>query len=84
LRTVLDTFTTNRRVDPGRIGVFGASLGAITGSLVAAADPRIKASVLIVGSGNLSGMSTHTTLPKAVQLRRQRKRILKLRTDDQY
>lgn len=53
-RTALDYLKTRKDVDSGRIGLFGYSMGAIMGSILAGVDPRVKASVLCVG-GDFSG-----------------------------
>lgn len=37
-----------------RVGLFGVSMGAMTGTLVAAADPRIARSVFCIGGGDLA------------------------------
>jgi len=39
---------------PKRIGLFGVSMGANTGAVVAAGEPRIEASVLPLGGGDLA------------------------------
>lgn len=44
---------------PERIGLFGVSMGAITGTMVSAADPRIDATILCIGGGGLSDILVH-------------------------
>ena len=50
----IDWLVSQKEIDPQRIGVTGASLGAFLSSLVAETDPRIKSSVFILGGGNLA------------------------------
>lgn len=44
---------------PQRLGLFGVSMGAITGTLLAAADPRLRATVLCIGGGGLGDILVH-------------------------
>ena len=53
-RRLIDYLETRPDIDPNRIYLIGASYGAITGSVAAAFDPRIRAVVLVYGGGNLS------------------------------
>jgi dienelactone hydrolase len=41
------------QVNPERLGVVGTSLGSFVGSLVAAAEPRIRSACLLLGGGGL-------------------------------
>ncbi len=55
VRRGLQWWRESGRVDPGRIGLFGVSMGAITGSTVTALEgSRIQASVLVLGGGSLA------------------------------
>lgn len=51
-----DWMTRHPRIDPDRIGLVGISLGAVSGSIVMGIEPRIKAGVLILGGGDLTGV----------------------------
>lgn len=53
-RRLIDYLETRPDIDPHRIYMVGASYGAITGSVAAAFDTRIRAVVLVYGGGNLS------------------------------
>jgi dienelactone hydrolase len=50
LRRALDVLVSRPGVDPQRIGYVGHDFGAMFGALVAAADPRPKAYVLVAGA----------------------------------
>lgn len=50
----IDLWLAEGEVSPDRIGLIGVSMGAIVGTAVIAADPRIKASVLVIGGADLS------------------------------
>lgn len=44
---------------PERLGLMGVSTGGIIGTSIAAAEPRIRASVLIIAGGDLPGILIH-------------------------
>src|SRR5437667_8262173 len=52
-RRALDWIESRPELDPGRIGVFGISMGAIQGVLLTAADHRIRAEVFGLVGGDL-------------------------------
>jgi hypothetical protein len=52
-RVLLDTLVKHEAVDPGKIGTYGVSFGAIVNSLWAAEDTRPKAHLFALGGGNL-------------------------------
>lgn len=55
-------------VDPARLGIVGTSMGSLVGSVVAAAEPRLKsACLLLVGGGLVDAFYDH---PKAAPFRR--------------
>ncbi len=56
VRRTLDWVAARPEVDPARIGLCGISMGAIGGAIVAAVEPRIRRSVLIMGGGDLAGI----------------------------
>ncbi len=56
VRRGVDWLMAREEVDPNRLGILGISLGAITASVVMAADSRIKTGVLILGGGDLAGI----------------------------
>jgi dienelactone hydrolase len=53
-RRLIDYLQTDKRIDPNRIYMFGASYGAITGSTATAFDQRLKAAILVYGGGDLN------------------------------
>jgi hypothetical protein len=54
VRRSIDWLITQKEIDPERIGITGASMGAFLSSIVAEIDPRIRSSVFILGGGNLA------------------------------
>lgn len=55
-RRLIDYFQTYPEIDSRRIYLVGASYGAITGTTLMAFDPRIRASVLVVGGAYIRTM----------------------------
>ena len=53
IRRAGDWLRTRSDVDPNRVGLFGVSMGAVVGSLVAGVDTRFTRSVFVVGGGDL-------------------------------
>ena len=54
VRRGIDWWLTEADNGPARLGLFGVSMGANTGAVVAAGDSRIEASVLPLGGGDLA------------------------------
>jgi len=54
ITTGIDLWLAEGEVGPDHIGLIGVSMGAIVGTAVLAADPRVKASVLVIGGADLS------------------------------
>lgn len=52
-RRLIDWAQTRDEVDRYRIGLVGFSISAVTGTLVAQSDPRIRASALVMGGAEL-------------------------------
>ncbi len=65
-RRLIDYLQTHPDIDPARIYLVGASYGAITGSTVTAFDPRIRASVLVVGGADIKTMLNAPLIKNAV------------------
>ncbi len=59
-RQALDWLLTDERIDPHRLGTFGISAGAIVGSMLAGADPRLRAHLWMLAGGPLSDVMAHT------------------------
>jgi hypothetical protein len=55
-RRLLQWVLTHDEIDGNRIGLVGFSHGALVGGLLIAVEPRIKAAVLMLGAGDLSGV----------------------------
>ena len=57
---ILDAWLGDPEAPNGdRLGLFGVSMGAMTGTMVAANDPRIDAAVLCIGGGGLEDILVH-------------------------
>jgi len=59
VRRALDWMLARPEVDAERAGIVGVSLGAIQGSIVLGAEPRLKRNVLTLGGGDLVAILTH-------------------------
>ena len=55
-RRLIDYLQTHPDIDANRLYLVGASYGAITGCTLTAFEKRIKASILVVGGGNIKRM----------------------------
>ncbi|MBI1953711.1 MAG: alpha/beta hydrolase [Candidatus Omnitrophica bacterium] len=69
LRQVIDWLQTLAWVDPERIGTFSISMGAILTTLLAAVEPRVKASVLALPAANVAEIIM-TSKDKTIRKRR--------------
>ena len=49
IRRAIDYLETRRDIDAGRIAYYGVSMGAATGGIMTAVEPRFKASILLGG-----------------------------------
>ncbi len=68
-RRAIDYLQARQDLDGERIGLIGASLGAIVGSMVAGVDTRVDAALLIVGGGDWSKIVGKSEHPAAQKLR---------------
>jgi dienelactone hydrolase len=59
IRRAGDWLRQQKDVDPHRVGLFGVSMGAVVGSLVAGVDARFTRSVFVVGGGDLPAIVMH-------------------------
>jgi dienelactone hydrolase len=59
IRRAGDWLRSRKDVDPNRVGLFGVSMGAVVGSLVAGVDARFTRSVFVVGGGDLPAIVMH-------------------------
>ncbi|MEW6490611.1 MAG: hypothetical protein AB1578_22200, partial [Thermodesulfobacteriota bacterium] len=59
------------QVDPQRLGLVGISFGAVAGAVVSGVEPRIRASALLLGGGDLAGifLSSEDRLVRRVRFR---------------
>lgn len=52
-RRLIDWAASRAEIDPDRIGLVGFSISAVTGTLVAQSDPRIRSSALVMGGAEI-------------------------------
>ena len=55
-RRFIDWAQQREEIDPQRIGLIGFSMGALVGSLVAASEDRLAATVLVMGAADFPGV----------------------------
>jgi dienelactone hydrolase len=72
IRRAGDWMRAWKGVDPGRVGLFGVSMGSLVGALVAGADTRFTRSVFVVGGGDLASIVLH----ESRETREMRRRLL--------
>jgi dienelactone hydrolase len=72
IRRAGDWLRSQKGVDPNRVGLFGVSMGAVVGALVAGVDLRFTRTVLVVGGGDLPALVLH----ESRETREMRKRLL--------
>lgn len=69
LRRGVDYLESRSDIDGSRIGYAGGSMGGIIGALFASIDERIKATVIVVGGGNLPLMAELSAHPAIASIR---------------
>jgi hypothetical protein len=84
LETVVDFAQGIPQFDKNKIGAIGLSLGGITTSMWTSLDPRLKATVIVVGGGNLPFILSHSDEPNVVELRDRRMAAGDLKSIDDY
>jgi X-Pro dipeptidyl-peptidase (S15 family) len=60
-KRVLDWLEDQKELDPGKVGVFGASMGAIKGALLTPLENRVQAAVLGLVAGDIPYVVTYST-----------------------
>jgi cephalosporin-C deacetylase-like acetyl esterase len=70
-RRALDYLASRGDIDVKRVGLLGASMGAIMGSITTAVEPRIKCAVLAVGGGDWRQLVEKSQLGAVSVLREQ-------------
>lgn len=71
-RRTVDWLSGLEDVDPDRIGACGASLGGIATALLAATEPRLRASALLLAGGDLPEVLVTSDEPRLVRWRTRR------------
>ena len=77
VRQVIYQLESRRRILP-RYGILGMSLGGVFAAYVAAVEPKISASVVVAGSGNIAGLLAYSDQQRVVSLRQRRMRELSI------
>jgi len=67
-RRALDYAATRPELNLERVGIGGASMGAIMGVVLTAVEPRVTTSVLVVGGADWTTIAKETQLPGVRQL----------------
>ena len=70
----LRLFLTRPEVDPRRLGSLGISLGAIRNLLIIAAEPRLKANIVVMGGVDLASILLESREPGVLSYFRRRTR----------
>lgn len=71
-RRAIDWLEARPDVDPARIGALGASLGGVMTTILSAVEPRIRASVIALGGGDLADVIARSTEPRVERYVRER------------
>jgi fermentation-respiration switch protein FrsA (DUF1100 family) len=69
LRRGVDLLEARPEVDPSRIGYLGASQGSFIGAVFSGVEPRIKATVLLVGGADFPVFFRNSQIPGIVMMR---------------
>jgi dienelactone hydrolase len=69
-RRVIDWLETRPEVDARRIGAYGVSLGGLTTTMLAAVEPRIRASIVVMAGGPLGNVLSRSVEGEACELRK--------------
>lgn len=83
IRTVLSTLESDPMVD-GNFGILGMSLGGMLSTFVAGSEPKIKASVIVVGAGNVPGVLTYSEQERVKAQRLGRMSLFNLKDQQSY
>jgi dienelactone hydrolase len=84
LETTVDFAQRIPQFDANNIGGMGLSLGGITASLWTGVDSRLKASVIIVGGGNMPYTLAHSDDPRVVSIREKRMKTVGIPNENAY
>ncbi len=69
-RRALDYLATREDLDATRLGLLGASMGGIMGTVLTAVDQRVHSAFLVVGGGDLVGLFLASMHPAADDVRK--------------
>jgi len=68
-KRVIDWIETQSKLDAGRIGIFGISLGGIKSAMLAPLENRIQAAIIGLAGGDIPYILTYSTEPGLVKRR---------------
>lgn len=69
-RRGIDFLQSRPEIDGSRIGMMGVSMGGILGSLLAGADDRVRAPIIVVAGADWKTMFATSVLPEVVRARK--------------
>lgn len=75
---------TYPEINADKVGMLGASLGGILGSIAYSVIPEISAATFIVNGGDVPYILAHSDQPKVINLKNKRMREQNLKTNDEY
>jgi dienelactone hydrolase len=78
VRAFIDVAGKLPSVDKRKIGIMGLSLGGITATLSMGRDPRLKAAVIFMGSGNLPHILAYSVQAVVRKLRKEKMKKFKI------
>lgn len=83
VRAVIEYLENEPRLN-GHYGILGMSLGGMIAAYVAGTEPLIKASVIIVGAGNVPGVLSYSDQELVVAQRESRKKFFNVSSQAEY
>jgi dienelactone hydrolase len=83
VRAAISHLSQDTRLN-GQFGILGMSLGGMLSAFVAGSEPRIKASVIIVGAGNVPGVLANSAQELVVKQRLERMKYFELHDTKTY
>lgn len=83
IRTVITSLESDPQIN-GNFGILGMSLGGMLSTFVAGSEPRIKASVIVVGAGNVPGVLAYSEQERVKAQRDGRLELFKLPDQEAY
>jgi len=83
IRTVMISLEADPEVN-GNFGILGMSLGGMLSAFIAGSEPKIKASVIVVGAGNVPGVLSYSEQERVKAQRDGRLKLFNLPDQEAY